>query len=294
MRPESPHLSVSMDIAGCRDYMGSLCRTVADCRRQYDAKLCPVCITNGCANTHTLTHTHREVALHGRRQGEHTHTRTHTHTHTQTHARAHEKTPLRAHMRYKCSRVQRHTRVHVHTLSATHTLKGTHTCTHTNTQTYTHAHTRTHTHTHTHTHTAPRRCTLAHHTQNWHLTAPSSGRKNGGLETACFLNLFIECVTHLALPTPNSPVLTSGLFACLVMRRAPRELRFSHRSMTPRQNFYVTPGTDWTIFSTLSIGHHVKFDTLASKSLTPASKSLTPPCLCENPYFFNTLHWVSC
>ncbi len=27
-----------------------------------------------------------------------------------------------------------------------------------------------------------------------------------------------------------------------------------------RQNFDVTPGTDWTIFLTLSIGRHVQFD----------------------------------
>ncbi len=42
---------------------------------------------------------------------------------------------------------------------------------------------------------------------------------------------------------------------------------------TRRQNFDARPGTDWTIFLTLSIGHHVKGETQVSKgvmlNLTP-------------------------
>ncbi len=35
--------------------------------------------------------------------------------------------------------------------------------------------------------------------------------------------------------------------------------------VTWRQRFDAVPGTDWTIFMTLSIGHHVKLDACASK-----------------------------
>ncbi len=56
--------------------------------------------------------------------------------------------------------------------------------------------------------------------------------------------------------------------------------RFSHWR---RQSCDATAETDWTIFLTLSIGHHAKFDVFASNFLTLASKNLKPPCLCENP-----------
>ncbi len=63
--------------------------------------------------------------------------------------------------------------------------------------------------------------------------------------------------------------------------------------MTQRQNFDVTPGTDWAISLILSIGRHVKFDALASiKILTPASKNLTPPRLCENPHIRRVAVWA--
>ncbi len=51
--------------------------------------------------------------------------------------------------------------------------------------------------------------------------------------------------------------------------------------MTPRQNFSATPGTDWTVFVMLSIGHHDKFDARASKF--DASVKTPDACLCENP-----------
>ena len=51
--------------------------------------------------------------------------------------------------------------------------------------------------------------------------------------------------------------------------------------MTQCQNFDATSGMGQTIFLVLSIGHHVKFDTRASKFVTPASNNLPVgnPCL---------------
>ncbi len=47
--------------------------------------------------------------------------------------------------------------------------------------------------------------------------------------------------------------------------------------MTQRQNFDATAGMVWTIFSVLSIGHHVKFDAAHQK------RQHQEICLCENP-----------
>ena len=51
--------------------------------------------------------------------------------------------------------------------------------------------------------------------------------------------------------------------------------------------FDAGPGTDCTIFFTLSIARHVKFD-------THASTILTPPCLCENPQSHPSGEGVCC